>query len=170
MPGARLPGGGQSWQTFGCPTASAAVRRACNMSGMAQRKQNYIIWKVPVILKAMRDLPGSFCKAVQKRYFGMTLTARLQLFPASTTKKTRGRFMRSEPVLGPANTLLACSPARTRSQAGSQGLGIQASLGKKDNCFKSCLRDNYFKSCLREFQHRQKLRGEVAVLQEITIK
>lgn len=86
------------------------------MLGMAQGKQNYVIWKVPVILKAMKDLPGSFRKAVQKRYFGMTATARLKLFPTSTTKKTRGRFMNFKPVMGPANTLSACSPPRSQME------------------------------------------------------
>ena len=131
VPGARLQGGGGSWQTFCCAAASAVMQRACNMLGMAQRKQNYVIWKVPVILKAMKDLPGSFCKAIQKRYFGMTITARLKLFPASTTKKKRGRFTHFQLMMGPTNTLLACCPPGTGSQAESWGLGIRAYLGKK---------------------------------------
>lgn len=130
------------------------------MSGMAQRKQNYVIWKVPVILKAMKDLPGSFCKAVQKGYFGLTVTARLKLLPASTAKKTRGRFMHFKPAMGPANTLLSCSSPKTRSQAESRGgLSIAACLGKNSNYFKSCLR-----TTIAAFQRGQNLRGGVAVL------
>lgn len=110
--GAWLQGGSQSWQTFCCPAASAVMQRVGNMLGMAQRKQNYVIWKVPVILKAMKDLPGSFCKAIEKRYFGMTITARLKLFLTSTTKKKRGHLMPFKPVMGPTNTMLACSPPR----------------------------------------------------------
>lgn len=93
VPGADLQEGSRFWQTFCCPAASAVRQRVCNVLGMAQRRQNYVIWKVPVTLKAVKDLPGSFCQAIQKRYFGMTIMAGLELFPAGTTKKKRGHFM-----------------------------------------------------------------------------
>lgn len=94
VPGAWLQGGRRSWQTFCCPAASAVMQRACNMLGMAQRKQNYVIWKVPVILKAMKDLPGSFCKAVQKRYFGMAVNGRVKTIPHQHHQKDM-HFMHS---------------------------------------------------------------------------
>lgn len=77
-PGTWCQGGSQPWQTFCCATASAVMQCACSMLGMAQKKQNYIIWKVPVTLKAMKDLSGSFSKAIQKRYFGIAITSRLK--------------------------------------------------------------------------------------------
>lgn len=65
--------------SFGKPfVVPLPLQCACSMLGMAQKKQNYIIWKVPVTLKAMKDLSGSFCKAIQKRYFGIAITSRLE--------------------------------------------------------------------------------------------
>lgn len=72
-PGTRCQGGSQPWQTFCCAAASAAMQCAYSMLGMAQKKQNYVIWKVPVMLKAMKDLPDSFCEAIQKRYFSIAI-------------------------------------------------------------------------------------------------
>lgn len=72
-PGTQCQGGSQLWQTFCCASASVVMPCACGMLGMAQKKQNYVIWKVPVMLKAMRGLPGSFCKAIQERYFRIAI-------------------------------------------------------------------------------------------------
>lgn len=68
--------------------APAVMLHVYNVIGMAWRKPNYVIWKVPVILKAMKYLPGSFCKVIQKRYFGMTIAASLKLLPTSSAKKS----------------------------------------------------------------------------------
>lgn len=132
VPGVGFRGGSQPWQTFCCPAAPAVTQCVCNMSGMAQGKQNYVIWKVPVILKAMKDLPGSFCKAVQKRYFGMTVMARLELFPASTTKKMRGLFMHFKPG---QNNSVVLSPPRMWFQVEIWGLSYMSLTGDERQLF-----------------------------------
>lgn len=73
-----------AWQSCCCPTAPAVM-----LLFLAWRKQNYVIWRVPVILKAVKDLPGSFCKVIQRHYFDMTTATGLKLLPTGSATKKR---------------------------------------------------------------------------------